>query len=381
MAEDSDLERTEPASQRRLEQARERGQVPRSPELSTFAVLLSAGGGLMIMGSPLLETLTGIMRAGLTLDRAAAFDTAQLGERLFHGAAAALVGFAPWFLLVALAAIVAPTLVSGWLFTFRALEPDFSRLDPLRGLGRIASWHGLLQLGKALLKTALIGGVAAWAIWSKRAEIVALVSEPVAPGLSHLAKLLGFTFLAVAGALALVVLVDVPFQIWDHARQLRMTKEEVRQEMKETEGDPQVKARIRAMQREAARRRMMSEVPKADVVVTNPDHYAVALRYAEGRMRAPRVVAKGALHVAERIVEIARDADVPVLRAPPLARALYAHAELDLEIPGALYNAVAEVLAWVYQVRRHAASGGEAPREPSSLAVPPELDPGPGVAA
>jgi flagellar biosynthetic protein FlhB len=180
----------------------------------------------------------------------------------------------------------------------------------------------------------------------------------------------------VAGALLLVVAVDVPFQIWDHHRQLRMTKEEVRQELKETEGDPQIKARIRAMQREVARRRMMAEVPKADVVVTNPIHYAVALRYAERTMRAPRVVAKGSLLVAERIVELAREAQVPVLRSPPLARALFAHAEVGRDIPAALYTAVAEVLAWVYQLRRFESVGGEVPREPTAVPVPAELDPG-----
>jgi flagellar biosynthesis protein FlhB len=380
MAEESDLERTEPASERRLQQARERGQVPRSPELSTFAVLIAAGGGLMFMGSALLDTLSRVMRAGLTLDRNAAFDTSALGIRLLDGAASALLGFAPWFLLVAIVAILAPMLVSGPLFTFESLQPDFSRLNPARGLGRIFSWHGLIELGKAVLKSLLIGGVAAWAIWSARAEMVALVSEPLGSGLAHLAHLLGMTFLIIAGALALVVLVDVPFQIWDHHRQLRMTREELRQELKETEGDPQVKARIRSLQREAARRRMMAEVPKADVVVTNPDHYAVALRYAEGRMRAPRVVAKGSMLIAERILEIAQSASVPVLRAPPLARALFAHAQVGQEIPGPLYGAVAEVLAWVYQLRRFEAAGGERPREPSGLSVPPELDPGPGVA-
>ena len=381
MAEESDLERTEPASERRLQQARERGQVPRSPELSTFAVLLAAGGGLMFMGSALLDTLTGVMRAGLSLDRTAAFDTSQLGDRLLDGAASALIGFAPWFLLVAVVAIVAPMLVSGWLFTFQSLQPDFAKLNPARGFSRIFSWPGAIELGKALLKSLLIGGVAAWAIWSQRAQMVGLVTEPLGPALAHLALLLGGTFLTIAAAFALVVLVDVPFQIWDHRRQLRMTREELRQETKETEGDPQVKARIRSLQREAARRRMMAEVPKADVVVTNPDHYAVALRYSEGRMRAPRVVAKGSMLIAERIVEIARDAAVPVLRAPPLARALFAHAEVGQEIPAPLYNAVAEVLAWVYQLRRFEASGGERPREPSGVQVPPGFDPGPASAA
>jgi flagellar biosynthetic protein FlhB len=212
-------------------------------------------------------------------------------------------------------------------------------------------------------------------VWAARAEIVALVSEPVRPGLAHLAHLLGASFLIIAGAMALIVVVDVPFQIWDHGRQLRMTRDEVRQELRETEGDPQLKARIRSIQRDVARRRMMGQVPKADVVVTNPEHYAVALKYTEGRMRAPRVVAKGATLIAQRIVELARSHEVPVLRAPPLARALFVHAQVGQDIPAALYNAVAEVLAWVYQLRRFETAGGARPHEPSGLPVPPELDP------
>jgi flagellar biosynthetic protein FlhB len=332
---------------------------------------------MIMLGDALVDSLETIMRAGLTLDRASAFDPASITARLYDGIAAALIGFSPLFLLVTLVAIAAPMLVSGWLFTFQALQPDFSRLNPLKGLERILSWHGAIELGKALLKTLVVGGVAAWAVWAERAEIVSLVAAPVEPGLVHLSGLLGRTFLIIAAAFALIVAVDVPFQIWDHHRQLRMTKEEVRQELKETEGDPQIKARIRSLQREVARRRMMAEVPKADVVVTNPDHYAVALRYAEGTMRAPRVVAKGSLLVAGRIVALARDNGVPVLRAPPLARALFAHAEIGHEIPGALYNAVAEVLAWVYQLRRFESGEGERPAEPSALPVPADLDPGP----
>jgi flagellar biosynthetic protein FlhB len=381
MAEESDLERTEPASTRRLEQAREKGQVPRSPELATFAVLMAAGSGLLLMGGALARSLVEVMRTSLTLDRAAVFDPAQMAGRLYDGTLAALLGFSPFFLLVVVAALLAPMLVSGWLFTFEAIVPDFARLSPLTGLSRIVSWHGLIELGKAVLKTLLVGGVAAAVVWSERAEIVGLVNEPLEPALMHLGRLLGFTFLAVAGALLLVVVVDVPFQLWDHARQLRMTKEEVRQELKETEGDPQIKARIRALQREAARRRMMAEVPKADVVVTNPAHYAVALRYRERTMRAPRVVAKGSMLLAERIVELAREAEVPVLRSPPLARALYHHAEIGRDIPAALYTAVAEVLAWVYQLRRFETVGGEAPREPTGVPVPAELDPGEAPAA
>ena len=374
MAEESDLERSEPASQRRLEQARERGQVPRSPELSTFSVLLASGAGLLFLGPRLVGSLEAVMREALTLDHAASFDTSQLGQRLQDGAAQALLGLSPLLMVVTVVALLTPTLVSGWLFTFEALQPDFARLNPLRGLARLFSLNGLIQLGKAVLKTLLIGGVATWAVWSERTEILALTSEPLEPALAHLAMLLGQNFLLIAGAFALVVAIDVPFQIWSHGRELRMTKEEVREELKETEGNPQIKARVRTLQREIARRRMMAEVPKADVVVTNPTHFAVALQYREAAMTAPRVVAKGSLLLAERIVGVGRAAGVPILEAPALARALFTHAEIGREIPPRLYTAVAEVLAWVYQLRRAGVSG-EVPRAPTDLPVPADLDP------
>lgn len=375
MAEDSDVEKTEPASGRRLEQARERGQVARSPELATLTVLLAGGGGLMAIGSGLAHSLESLMRDSLTLDRADAFEPAQMVQRLFESTVGALLGISPLFLLVIVVALLTPMLVSGWLFTFDGLQPNFGRLNPLSGLARIFSLRGLVEMGKAVLKTLLVGGVAAWVVWSERAEIFSLSSEALEPAVAHLANLLGRTFLIVSGAFALIVAIDVPYQIWDHRRQLRMTKEEVRQEFKETEGNPQIKARIRSLQREAARRRMMAEVPKADVIVTNPTHYAVALRYRDDAMRAPRVVAKGALLLAERIVELGEAAGVPMLRAPALARALFAHAEIGRDIPAALYTAVAEVLAWVYQLRRAKAGGEEVPRAPVDLPVPPNLDP------
>jgi flagellar biosynthetic protein FlhB len=377
MAEESELERTEPASQRRLEQARERGQVPRSSELSAFAVLISAGGGFLLMGAALVDTLGGVMRAGLTLDRAAAFDAAQVGARLYDGAAAALLGFAPWFLLVAAVATLVPALVGGWLLSFEPLQPDLSRLNPIRGLGRIFSRYGLIEFAMTVLKIAVVGAAAGWAVWADRAEIAALLSEPLQPGLAHLAQLLAVAFLIVAGALALMVALDVPLQLWDHARQLRMSKDELRQELTETEGDPQIKARMRALQRQMAQRRMMlDEVLRADVVVIDPGRCAVALQYTEDSMRAPRVVARGALRVAERIADLARANDVPVLDAPPLARALHAHAAVGRDIPAQLYHAVADVLAWVYQLRRFNTAGGERPHEPRALSVPPRFDPG-----
>jgi flagellar biosynthetic protein FlhB len=282
----------------------------------------------------------------------------------------------PVLLVVAVVAIVAPMLLSGWLFTFQPVRPDFGRLNPASGLSRILSWLGLVEFGKAIFKTLVIAGVAAWVVWAHRAEMMGLISEPVEPGLRHLGHLLGFGFLAISGALVLVVLVDVPFQVWDHARQLRMTKDEVRQEVRESEGNPEVKARIRSLQREATRSRMMSEVPNADVIVTDTDRYAVALKYREGVTRSPRVSAKGALLVADRIVDLARDTHVPILQAAPLARALFVHVNVGQEIPTALHDAVAEALAWAHQSRRFESAGGERPREPTRPHVPKEFDPG-----
>ncbi len=376
MAEDSGLERTEPASARRREQAREEGQVARSRELSTLALLLTAGGGLWFMGSGLTERLSGMMRQGMQLDRALAFNTDLMLERLRDTSTDVLLAFSPLLLLLLLAGIGSALLLNGWLFSVKPLMPDFGRLDPLKGLARIVSSHGLVEMAKAVAKTVLVGGVAAWVIWHNSDAVLALAAEPLLAGMSHMTQLLGRSFLIMAGSMALIVAVDIPLQLWDNEKKLRMTREEVRQENKETEGDPQVKAHIRSQQREMARRRMMAEIPKADVVVTNPTHYAVALQYQEGAMRAPRVVAKGAHLLAARIRALAEEHRVPVMEAPPLARALYRHAELGDEIPAALYTAVAEVLAYVYQLRRHREDNGPMPRQPALAPLPAGLDPG-----
>lgn len=375
MAEDSDLEKSEPASQRRIEQAREKGQIPRSRELSTFAVLMASGGALMAMAPQLMEGMLSLMRNGLTIERAVAFDPLLMAVRLQQEAWNILLVFFPYILVVVIAAIAAPLIMGGWLFTFQALEPDFAKLNPMKGIGRMFSWNSLAELGKALLKSMLIGGVAAWVIWINTDALFALMLEPLGEGIAHTGHLVGMTFMAVAGATIVLVAIDVPLQLWQHASKLKMTKEEIRQEYKETEGSPEVKGRIRQLQREAARKRMMAEVPMADVIVTNPTRYAVALRYQGDSMRAPKVVAKGAALVAQRIRDIGEENRVPVLMAPPLARALYHHAELDEEIPATLYTAVAEVLAYVYQLRRHEEGAAAAPETPRDLPVPPELDP------
>jgi flagellar biosynthetic protein FlhB len=374
MAEDSDLERTEPASPRRIEQAREKGQVARSRELTTVAILLAAGGSLIYMGGGMMEHMRALMRNSMTLDRSVIFNPDQMLLQLHLHSLDILLAILPFLGLMMVVTVASSVVISGWLFTVQAMAPDFSRLDPLKGVTRIISWTGMAEMLKAVAKTALIGGVALWVVWQDVESVVSLVAEPLESGLPHLARLVGFNFMAVAGSMLVIVAIDVPFQLWNHSRQLKMTKEEVRQEAKETEGDPHVKARIRQLQREAARRRMMAEVPKADVIVTNPTHYAVALRYQEGRMGAPQVVAKGAALLAQRIRELGEENRVPILEAPPLARALYRHAELGQEIPAKLYTAVAEVLAYVYQLRRYRTHGGTAPETPRELPVPPELD-------
>lgn len=370
MAEDSDLERTEPASARRLDKAREDGNVPRSRELATFAVLLASTGVIAFLGMFMFRGLGNVMRGALTFDRADVDNPLMMGRDLMEAGMEGILLLLPLAAAVLVAAIAANVMVSGWVFSTKALQPNFGKLNPFSGLARMFSWHALVELFKALLKGGLIAGVAGWMIWRQRDGILALAAEPLESAMVHFGQITLLTFLAAAGAYALIVVMDVPFQVWDYHRNLRMTKEELRQEQKEMEGDPQIKARIRSLQREAARRRMMQEVPKADVVVTNPLHFAVALKYDEKRMAAPQVVAKGSQLVAERIKEIARGHRVPVVEAPPLARALHRHVEVGDIIPGTLFTAVAQVLAYVYQLNQ-----SMNPALPTEWQVPPDLDP------
>lgn len=375
MAEDSDLEKTEPASPRRLEQAREEGDVPRSRELATCTILLAAGLGLWFSGGALVRSLNRMLASGLSFERELAFDPSLLLVRLGTFAGDALLALAPLAGILVLVALGSPMLIGGWLFTTKSLQPNFARMNPMKGLGNMFSVRALVELLKALGKALLIGSIAWMVIRSDIEPMLALVTEPLTSGSVHMANLLLSGFIAIVCGLVVIALIDVPYVLWQYANKLKMTREELRQEAKESEGDPQVKARIRQLQREMARRRMMAEVPTADVVVTNPTHYAVALKYTEGKMRAPTVVAKGADEVAAKIRELAAEHKVAMLEAPPLARALYRHTEIGDEIPATLYTAVAEVLAYVFQLRAYGKHGGMRPTEPSDLQVPPELDP------
>ena len=376
MAEDSDLERTEPASARKLEQARERGNVPRSRELATLAVLLASTAIMALLGVYMFQGLDRVMQNALSFDLADMATPEMMGRNLMEAGLDGVLLYLPLAIAVVVAAVGANLMLSGWVFSSQALEFNFSKLNPVSGIARMFSLNALAELVKALLKGGLIAGVAGWMIWHQHDGILALANEPLEAAVAHFGQIALFTFLASVAAFVFIVALDVPFQLWDYHHGLRMTKEELRQEGKEIEGDPQIKARIRSLQREVARRRMMQAIPQADVVVTNPMHFAVALKYEEKGMAAPVVLAKGAQLVAERIKELAREHRVPIVEAPPLARALHRHVEVGEVIPGALFTAVAQVLAYVYQLNQSLD-----PVPPSDWQVPPKLDPATGIGA
>ncbi|AOI77359.1 MULTISPECIES: flagellar biosynthesis protein FlhB [Burkholderia] len=381
MADESDLDKTEAATPRRREKAREEGQVARSRELASFALLAAGFYGAWLLAGPSGGHLQAMLRGAFTFDRATAFDTNRM---LSAAGSASLEGFAallPLLALTGVAALLAPMALGGWLISPKTFELKFDRLNPISGLGRIFSIQGPIQLGMSIAKTLVVGGIGGIAIWRSKDELLGLATQPLGAALPDALHLVAVCCGTTVAGMLVVAGLDVPYQLWQYNKKLRMTKEEVKREHRENEGDPHVKGRIRQQQRAIARRRMMAAVPKADVVVTNPTHFAVALQYTDGEMRAPKVVAKGVNLVAARIRELAAEHNVPLLEAPPLARALYHNVELEREIPGSLYSAVAEVLAWVYQLKRFRSEGGAFPAVPVDLDVPAELDKGASVSA
>lgn len=380
MAQENDQEKSLAPSERRLEQAREEGNVGRSHEIPGAMLVIFGAAALCFGGAYFTARFGAVVRHGLELGAADAFDTARMTARLAVISLEAFLAAAPVLGAALAISLAAPVALGGWVFTAKPLAPDWSRLDPIAGLGRMFSLRGLAELVKSILKTVTLAALAGWLAWLQRDEFAALLSQPFTTAVSGALALVGRDALLFAAVLAVIAAADVPIVIWEHRRQLRMTPDEVRREQKETDGDPQLKARVRSLQRETARRRMMSEVPRADVVVTNPTRYAVALVYREGEMRAPRVVAKGQGLVAARIRELAQAGGVSLLEAPCLARALHRHVEIGEDVPHALYGAVAQVLAWVYQLRAAAGGRAAAPAAPPDIEVPAGMDPGPEAA-
>jgi flagellar biosynthetic protein FlhB len=375
VAEDSDAEKTEPASSRRLEKAREEGDVPRSRELATVTMLLASGGGLWVMGEGLIQHLRHVLARALTFDRIQAFDSSELFRNASSGVVEVITAFAPLGVLLVLVAIAAPLFIGGWVFSTKAFMPNFAKLNPISGLVKMVSTNALVELLKALVKSVFVGFVA-WIVISRKVEeFMRLGDSSVESSLSKLGSILWATYSAIVASLVVIAVVDVVYQIWHYADKMKMTRQEVKQEAKESDGNPETKAKIRQAQRAMSRRRMMSSIPTADVIVTNPTHFAVALRYSDSAGGAPRVVAKGADVLAAKIREIGRDNKIPLLEAPALARALHQNSEIGDEIPEALYSAVAEVLAYIYQLKAFTSSGGDMPTAPTHIEVPPELDP------
>ncbi len=375
MADDSsDQEKTEAATPRRVEKAREDGQVARSRELTTFLLLLGGLGGLWGLGGMLYDQLGTVMEQAFLFERQHAFDSAAMLAHFWVLGERTLFALLPLFVLMTVLALAAPSLLGGLLISAKSLQPQLSKLNPLKGLKRMFSTQALAELGKAIAKSLLVGSVAVFFLKAHIGELMSLAEMPLQQALASALRLAALACGLIVLALIVVVGIDVPYQLWSHAKKLRMSKEEIRRESKESDGDPHVKGRIRAQQQAMARSRMMSKVPTADVIVTNPTHYAVALSYQEGQMGAPRVVAKGAEAVAARIRELGREHGVPLLEAAPLARALYYHVDLDREIPAELYTAVAEVLAWAYRLKRVHEDGGDLPDTPHDLPVPAGMD-------
>jgi len=375
MAEESDLEKTEDASPKRLEKAREEGDVPRSRELATVTVLLAAGFAMLMMGGQLADALKASMSSGLSFQRAYAYDPMLLLMKISDNIYNLLLAFSPLALILFFVAIASPALIGGWVFSEKALIPKFGKLNPITGFSNMFSKNSVAELVKSIAKAILVGLVSYIVISHDMDSILSLSLLPLNESIAEVNHLLLSNFLAIVSALVLIAAIDVPFQLYQYAEKLKMTKEEIKRESKESDGNPEIKSRIRQQQREMSRRRMMSEIPNADVVITNPTHYAVAIKYKEGGMLAPVVVAKGADAVALKIREIADEHKVLIVESPKLARAIYTHTELEHEIPEALYTAVAEILAYVFQMRIFNKNGGYQPEVPSTLPVPDELDP------
>ncbi|OEY67080.1 flagellar biosynthesis protein FlhB [Marinobacter sp. X15-166B] len=369
---DDSQEKTEEATPRRLEKSREDGQTARSRELATMAVLLAGASGLLIFGAMLGEALERIMRFSFSFAREQAFDTHFMGLKLLAAAQEAALALAPFMLLVLIAAIAGSIGIGGLLFSGKAIMPKLNRMDPLKGLKRMFSTRSLVELVKAIAKVGLVMAVAILILRLRTDDLLSIASQPAVPAMAHVVTTLGWSFFLLACATVVIAAIDVPFQIYDHHKKLRMSKQEVKDEYKDTEGKPEVKGRIRQLQREMAQRRMMQDVPGADVVITNPSHYAVALKYDQNTMAAPIVVAKGADQVAFKIMEIAREHKVDVLRTPPLTRAVYHNTDIGGEIPDGLYMAIAQVLAYLFQLRQFRRGQGEKPTLPE-FPIPGDL--------
>lgn len=372
---ESGQDKTEEPTDKRKKDSREKGEIARSKELNTVAVTLAGAGALMAFGGYLAETLMALMRMNFSLTREVLVDERNMAAFLLASGKMAIWAVQPVLLLLFVISFVAPIALGGFLFSGSLLQPKFSRMNPLSGIKRMFSLNALTELVKAMAKFFMILIVALVVLSADRQALLAIANEPLEQAIIHSVQVVGWSALWMAAGLLLIAAADVPFQLWQTHKKMKMTKQEVKDEYKDSEGKPEVKQRIRQLQREASQRRMMAAVPEADVIITNPTHYAVALQYdpEKGGM-APLLVAKGTDFVALKIREIGAEHNVQILESAALARAIYYSTELEQEIPAGLYLAVAQVLAFVFQVRQYRAGKGKPP-EPlkEDLPIPSDL--------
>lgn len=371
---ESGAEKSEEPTAKRKQQAREKGEIARSRELNTLAILLGGTAGMLIFGAHLGSKVLEVMQQNFDLPRELLYSERSMALHLLFAAKTAAEGIWPLFVILLLAAIVGPVALGGFLFTMEPLTPKFSRLNPLSGLKRMFSANSLMELVKALAKFMIVLLVALLVLSRAQDALFSLAHQTLEHAILQAIQTIGWCALWLACALILITAVDVPFQLWNTNKKLKMTKQEVKDEHKDSEGKPEVKGRIRQLQMQMAQRRMMEAVPEADVVITNPTHFSVALKYDEQGNRAPVLLAKGGDNLALKIREVANQHQIIILESPPLARALYYSTELDEEIPAGLYMAVAQVLAYVYQLRQYHAGKGKNPGSlRSDLPIPEDL--------
>jgi flagellar biosynthetic protein FlhB len=374
MAEENEegQEKTEDPTPRRIEKAKEEGQVARSKELNTAALLIIGTGGLLVFGTQIGKTMTDIMKSSFVIPREAIFDTNQMGLHLYRVAVDGGLAILPLLVTLFIAGIAGSIALGGWLISGKAIAPKFSRMSPLKGLKRMFSMKSLVELVKAVAKVSLVLFFAIILLRVQTDALLKIGDQATIPAMINSADIIGWTFFLLSCTMIIIAMLDVPFQIYDHTKNLRMTKQELKDEFKDTEGKPEVKGRIRQLQREISQRRMMQDVPEADVVITNPTHFSVALRYKPEKDAAPILLAKGADEVAMKIREIARKNDIEVVSAPPLARSVYYHTEIGDEVPSGLYMAVAQVLAYVFQIKQFKRRAATKPSMPE-FPIPDDL--------
>lgn len=371
---ESGQDKTEDPTEKRKKDSREKGEIARSKELNTLAVMLAGAGGLLIFGGMLAQELMDLMRLNFNLSREVIMDEKSMGTFLLVSGKIALIAIQPVMITLLLAALIGPISLGGWLFAAGSMAPKFSRMNPGAGLKRMFSMKAVIELVKALAKFIITLFVALMVLSADIDDFLRIAHEPLEQAIIHSVTLVGWSSLWLACGLIIIAAVDVPVQLWESHKKLLMTKQEVRDEHKDQEGRPEVKQRIRQTQREMSQRRMMAAIPDADVVITNPTHYAVALKYDSEKGGAPVLLAKGSDFLALKIREIAVANNVMLLESPGLARSIYYSTELEQEIPGGLYLAVAQVLAYVYQIRQYRAGKGKRP-DPlkDDLPIPPDL--------